>query len=359
MLDINDQFIDDLVGRISKKVDDFIEQSEKIVLCHGLGQMLPMALEELQADGFSIPYLVDDYKGGGGKIKYGKEVVLRSDPRIQPYLYVVGTMASSKILFDIYGEDRHAISYGQYHLCRHYDEYVYARENYLKDDKSRMVFNMAMYLQLTDYNNGDMKPVCEPNQYFAIQEFDMLNHEHFVDAGAYVGDTLEELIRHSNTNFEYYYAFEPGQKQFNALSKRKKRICDEWAIEEDRIVLVRGGCGSTNSSVSVNADTDGSGFRLEKNSQDGDEIPIYALDSFMDGRKVTFIKADIEGMEMDLIEGAVQIIKEQKPKIAICVYHLPSDLYKIPQKIKEINSEYRFVLRSHSKNYGELVLYCY
>ena len=74
---------------------------------------------------------------------------------------------------------------------------------------------------------------------------------------------------------------------------------------------------------------------------------------------MTLIKADIQGMEMDLIEGAKNIIKNQKPKLAICAYHLPSDLYLLPKRIREINPDYRFALRSHSNNYSEMVLYCY
>lgn len=88
-------------------------------------------------------------------------------------------------------------------------------------------------------------------------------------------------------------------------------------------------------------------------------IDIVKLDDYLAAQKVTFIKADIEGMEMQALKGASELIKSQKPKMAICVYHLPWDIYKIPMLVKELNCEYKFKMRLHSKGYEELVLYCY
>lgn len=88
-------------------------------------------------------------------------------------------------------------------------------------------------------------------------------------------------------------------------------------------------------------------------------IDIVKLDDYLAGQKVTFIKVDIEGMEMQALIGARELIKNQKPKLAVCVYHLPWDIYKIPMLVKELNYEYRFKMRLHSRGYGELVLYCY
>ena len=64
-------------------------------------------------------------------------------------------------------------------------------------------------------------------------------------------------------------------------------------------------------------------------------------------------------MEVQALKGARELIKNQKPKLAICIYHLPWDIYKIPMLIKELNCEYKFKIRLHSRGYEELVLYCY
>ncbi|MCH9845828.1 MAG: FkbM family methyltransferase [Alphaproteobacteria bacterium] len=74
--------------------------------------------------------------------------------------------------------------------------------------------------------------------------------------------------------------------------------------------------------------------------------------------KVDMIKMDIEGAEVPALEGARKIIEKYKPKLAICVYHKDSDLWLIPQLIKEIRDDYEFYLDCTTGFGGETVLYC-
>ena len=81
------------------------------------------------------------------------------------------------------------------------------------------------------------------------------------------------------------------------------------------------------------------------------------------GGKVTFINADIEGGELDLLKSMRNIIAKYRPVLAICVYHKASDLIEIPQYIKEIDDSYCYILRKYEahvgdvRRVGELVLY--
>ena len=60
---------------------------------------------------------------------------------------------------------------------------------------------------------------------------------------------------------------------------------------------------------------------------------------------VTFIKMDIEGSELDAIEGAVEHIRKDKPKLAICTYHNNHHIWEIPRRLKEINPDYKLYMR--------------
>ena len=72
---------------------------------------------------------------------------------------------------------------------------------------------------------------------------------------------------------------------------------------------------------------------------------MTALDMFFQEREApTFIKMDIEGAEKEALIGAEQIIRCHKPKLAICVYHKPEDIYVLPELINSFREDYRFYL---------------
>lgn len=96
---------------------------------------------------------------------------------------------------------------------------------------------------------------------------------------------------------------------------------------------------------------DGAGSSIDKN---GITVEAEPLDP---DSKVTFVKMDIEGAEMNALEGMKSIIMEQKPKLAICIYHLYDDLWNIPKYIHELVPEYKLYMRHYSKINEETVIY--
>ena len=58
-------------------------------------------------------------------------------------------------------------------------------------------------------------------------------------------------------------------------------------------------------------------------------IETVDLDSLFLQEQVTFIKMDIEGAELKALDGAKNIIKDDVPDLAICVYHNVNHLWDI------------------------------
>jgi FkbM family methyltransferase len=91
-----------------------------------------------------------------------------------------------------------------------------------------------------------------------------------------------------------------------------------------------------------------------------DSYSTTSLDNYVSNKKlsrVNLIKMDIEGAEMSALEGASQVIREFKPRLAISAYHKPEDLWEIPQKLKAQNGNYRLFFGHHSPITWESVYY--
>lgn len=93
-------------------------------------------------------------------------------------------------------------------------------------------------------------------------------------------------------------------------------------------------------------------------SNDGEQVVMVdSLDNVLGKKEVSFIKMDVEGAELEALQGAKNLIQRNAPKLAICVYHKLSDIYEIPQLLLEYNPNYIFYLRHYSFEEYETVLY--
>jgi FkbM family methyltransferase len=179
-------------------------------------------------------------------------------------------------------------------------------------------------------------------EYFDNDVIKLSKEEVFVDGGAFDGDTINAFIKKTKNKFKKIYAFEPDEITYKKLNQYVK------SLKDNRIIIMRKGIGVKKTTVSFA--NDGSfGSRISKTGEI--KIKIVSLDEMLKDKKPTFIKYDIEGAEIDALKGAINIIKRNKPKLAICVYHKPTDTWRIPFLLKKILPEYKLRLR----HYGDLM----
>lgn len=191
----------------------------------------------------------------------------------------------------------------------------------------------------------------DPDQYFV----DLIKYEEkecFVDAGVY---DLQNSIRFAKECGKNHvkdfkiFAFEPDKIPYQNCVRIRDQY-PEWDIK-----LFNKGLYSADTKLTFDAKIPGSS-RIVENGGGLEQIETTRLDSVVK-EKVTFIKMDIEGAELEALKGAQEIIRKYIPKLAICVYHKPEDILEIPCYIKELVPEYRLYLRHHSNYNGETVLY--
>lgn len=232
------------------------------------------------------------------------------------------------------------------------------------DDKSKTVYSGVLLGRMT--GNMDMiEKYYTPDQYFYLPKFRCLQNRDgvFVDCGAYVGDTVEGMVKYSTAIFKEICAFEPTERAFRALQKRGEYLSDIWALSEKQIVCEQKGVGAKHGFLTFRENTNdlsASSLSCVLNL-DGNSVEVVTIDEYFMHRKeqnVAFIKADIEGSEWDMLHGASETIQRYKPLIAICIYHNIYDFYRIPLYLKELVPEYRFQILHHSCRDEETVLYC-
>jgi hypothetical protein len=71
----------------------------------------------------------------------------------------------------------------------------------------------------------------------------------------------------------------------------------------------------------------------------------------------TLITVDVEGDEIDLLRGGVNLISKFRPRIAISTYHKPDHLELVYRFFKSFSGEKSYEFRLHDYGYMDQVLY--
>lgn len=125
-------------------------------------------------------------------------------------------------------------------------------------------------------------------------------------------------------------------------------------IDNERVVPLNIGAWCERKQLNYDIRSGGSGNTIVESGRH--KVICDALDSLIEIQP-TFIKMDIEGAEMEALEGAKRRIMNGTPKLAICVYHKAEDIWKIPLWIHQLVPDYKLYLRHHNDDYEETVIY--
>lgn len=220
-------------------------------------------------------------------------------------------------------------------------EWIYEK---LEDTVSKEQFKKLLEFK-TSYELDCLKGFkhLEDKQYF--EDFLELSPEGevFADVGSYDGYTSEAFINICPA-FLKIHIFEPIPEnmkvvkeklaQFNGISFHPIGLSDKRQI-------LRFSVGGSSSTT---------------NATGSETVKVDKMDDIVDG-KVTFIKMDIEGAELEAIEGAKETIAKYRPKLAVSIYHRPCDTWMIPEKILSIYDGYKIYLRHYTESVYETVMF--
>ena len=101
--------------------------------------------------------------------------------------------------------------------------------------------------------------------------------------------------------------------------------------------------------------------KLQTQSEKGlfqtEAISIDEFVAFQDLESVDYIKLDVEGAELDVLQGAEVTIQSMRPQLAVAVYHEVSHFFEIPLYLSAMLEEYLFRLQLYSPTLRKVVLY--
>ena len=221
----------------------------------------------------------------------------------------------------------------QYNLYMKHLPELYAVHEMLADDESKKVFRAAITGRITRV----MQDFIFTSEYeYFLNGFLPKVGDIAIDGGAYDVDTATDFVKQG----AQVYAFEMDAANYQKCVAPAEKF--GFTIEN---------LGLSNQEGDAFYSSGGVGSRKLANYAEGRLIARFIdLDSYVDRKnlpRVDYIKLDIEGSELDALHGAAKTITRWKPKMSICVYHKPEDLWTLPTYIKFLRSDYEFQFRHH------------
>lgn len=215
----------------------------------------------------------------------------------------------------------------------------------LLDEDSKRIYVDLLLLRLTGDLSYALEHFNSSRQYFS-EKVKWKKHPNVIDCGAFTGDTFLSFYDMGIIP-DHYFLYELEDENY-------KKLLDSLNGKNCKAHPRKKGVYSENSTFYYESIRDSSRLVPYETKW---KVDVVALDNDVNIAP-DFIKMDIEGGELSALMGAANLIKKYRPTLAICIYHLKDDFWKIPLYIHEICPQYRrYWLEHYSPAYNETVLF--
>ncbi len=158
---------------------------------------------------------------------------------------------------------------------------------------------------------SNLSPIKGYEQMYQLKEGDVV-----VDAGAYPGDYAIWASRQVGATGKVI-CFEPTPHNRAILERNLRRE------KYDNAIIVPKGLWNKNTTLNLSGITGFSASVSEDNT--GDTIDVSRLDDALDKlgiSKIDVLKMDIEGAEIEAIQGCEKTLEANKAQVMIATYHI-------------------------------------
>lgn len=153
----------------------------------------------------------------------------------------------------------------------------------------------------------------------------VIEGDSLIDIGANIGIISSHVANRVGPN-GFVYAFEPNPRVYKYLNEimKKNTLFRNWLINQSAISNSNGlACFSISMEDSVLMERSG---LLQVDANSGQQkVCTVTLDSIFSEVEVNWLKIDVEGAEMQVLEGGKSLFEKQKPNCIIEIHGLYFD----------------------------------
>jgi FkbM family methyltransferase len=223
---------------------------------------------------------------------------------------------------------------GMFGKLRHYD-FSFKGERYVADCTGGLEYYLLRGQYFYRVDGAVVQP--EPG-------------DHVIDGGACTGDTalvFSNVVKDGGR----VYAFDPVAEHLQIM-----RHNIEGFPYRNVVAMPYGLSDRDVDAPPMVLDRYNPGFRAGQQV-----VPLRRIDSLVEAgeiERIDFLKLDVEGSEMETLNGAVNSIARFRPKMALSLYHKQNDLFEIVNHVRSTWPWYKLYLGHYTIHAEETVLYC-
>ncbi len=329
---------------------DKISNTDKPILVYGMGNGADKLIAKLAecgkevADFFASDGFVRGHSFHGKRVlsfsevkeKYDDFIILLSFASGIPE--VISTILKTGEEHELYIPDMPVVD-EEYFTAdfynKHYNEIKKAYE-LLSDEKSKELFSAIINYKLSAEAKFLHMSTSSVDEMYSLLDCDAITCA--VDAGAYNGDTVKQMLAYFG-NLKKIYAIEPDCKN----CKKLRTLAD--TIENCEIKIFESALWNCNDTADFSSSNNRNSSLLNSSHKHKDmQISLIALDGIISER-VDYIKYDVEGVEKQALEGSMQTIEKYRPALLVSAYHKSEDVFSLVNMLSSRLSDYLFFLR--------------
>ena len=218
---------------------------------------------------------------------------------------------------------------------RHYDEILRAYHS-LADVESRAIFSATVNYKLTGRLHYLLDTYSTTDEIYSLLPREEIHH--YIDVGAYNGDTVREALRYF-PNLREAVAVEPDPRTYKRLLKYANTVTDITLHTVNAAALDTDGQGELLSAANRNSTVVATASYEHRT----ETVATVTVDSL--ARTTDYIKYDVEGAELPALIGSHNIIADCSPSLLVSLYHRSRDIFYLTNYLNDKYPTYRLYLR--------------